>query len=658
MAPPPPVAVKRKLNDAADSSSNNIVFAFDKLKRNNQVLTQFCEDKFLAFLIGEESAMKGRSFLEKENIRLNSELQKAIVEAQRLEQKLMQARNLLSEETFRAKKAEQEKQIISDKFMMVRELLTAEHGNTLNNETRQKLQRLEASVSSLRGAAASKVITMSPGGALELSVVNEINSTGSILDVSDLSIDATCDPTLDESRTRSGRSFKRKSSDHGKRRSHKKSRGSAGLILEQNENTNQGMYVKDRETVNTVQLATRKSWDKIQARRSIRKSLQKYQERNIDDYLPTPSAPPLENNAEACWREAHLNPSQQNSPNVVEAVTPRNTCGVQRSHSNAGINSRRHMFDQKKVYNFDPCGPCGNKLKWGKTAYKCRDCRAVAHPECKDQVPLPCISVGSVKATTPGKAVHTLADYTPAHAPMVPALIVHCVNEIEKRGLMEVGLYRVPGSERDVKELKERFFRGKGCPNLAKVDDVHTLCGCIKDFLKGLREPLIPPSQWKEFIQATRNEDPTDVDSALVQAISKLPQPNVDTLAFLLVHFRNVSDVVENKMTLTNLAKILAPTVVGYSKLHQEAELMWSELPHITLCMEKLLGIEPDFWQRFLGVEEGDNLYPPPIRANLMSPSTPELFQPIARDTGLTPRSRPHIARESVKHYFDSPMLH
>jgi hypothetical protein len=32
-----------------------------------------------------------------------------------------------------------------------------------------------------------------------------------------------------------------------------------------------------------------------------------------------------------------------------------------------------------------------------------------------------------------------------------------------------VGLYRVPGSEREVKDLKERFLKGKGCPILTKV---------------------------------------------------------------------------------------------------------------------------------------------------------------------------------------------
>jgi Rac GTPase-activating protein 1 len=48
----------------------------------------------------------------------------------------------------------------------------------------------------------------------------------------------------------------------------------------------------------------------------------------------------------------------------------------------------------------------------------------------------------------------SIADYTPHTAPMVPSIIVHCVNEVEHRGLNEVGIYRVPGAEKDVKGLK------------------------------------------------------------------------------------------------------------------------------------------------------------------------------------------------------------
>lgn len=73
--------------------------------------------------------------------------------------------------------------------------------------------------------------------------------------------------------------------------------------------------------------------------------------------------------------------------------------------------------------------------------------------------------------------VGAIGDYAPSEAPMVPAIIVHCINEvlirtlsyyfiqfmqritisslqIEKRGLTEVGIYRVSGSEREIKSLK------------------------------------------------------------------------------------------------------------------------------------------------------------------------------------------------------------
>lgn len=85
---------------------------------------------------------------------------------------------------------------------------------------------------------------------------------------------------------------------------------------------------------------------------------------------------------------------------------------------------------------------------------------------------------------------------------MVPGIIVHCVKEVELRGLDEVGIYRVPGSEKDVKQLKERFLRGKGSPILSDID-IHVICGVIKDFLRNLQEPLVTLALWKEFVSVS-----------------------------------------------------------------------------------------------------------------------------------------------------------
>ena len=47
-----------------------------------------------------------------------------------------------------------------------------------------------------------------------------------------------------------------------------------------------------------------------------------------------------------------------------------------------------------------------------------------------------------------------MADYAPGTSPMIPAIVIHCVTEIERRGLNEVGIYRVNGSEKEIKDLK------------------------------------------------------------------------------------------------------------------------------------------------------------------------------------------------------------
>lgn len=39
-------------------------------------------------------------------------------------------------------------------------------------------------------------------------------------------------------------------------------------------------------------------------------------------------------------------------------------------------------------------------------------------------------------------AFHSISKFAPLVPPMIPALVIHCVNEVEKRGLREIGIYR------------------------------------------------------------------------------------------------------------------------------------------------------------------------------------------------------------------------
>jgi Rac GTPase-activating protein 1 len=85
--------------------------------------------------------------------------------------------------------------------------------------------------------------------------------------------------------------------------------------------------------------------------------------------------------------------------------------------------------------------------------------------------------------------------------------------------------------------MQEKFLRGKGIPNLSKID-IHVVSGAIKDFLRSLLEPLMTYTLWHNFVKAAAICDPDDARAAMFQAISELPQPNRDTLAFLVMHLQ------------------------------------------------------------------------------------------------------------------------
>lgn len=85
--------------------------------------------------------------------------------------------------------------------------------------------------------------------------------------------------------------------------------------------------------------------------------------------------------------------------------------------------------------------------------------------------------------------------------------------------------------------MKERFLAGRGPPSLKDVD-IHVLCGCIKDFLRSLTEKLVTNMLWNDFTQAVKSDNNENVLQGLYRAISSLPQPNRDTLAYLVLHLQ------------------------------------------------------------------------------------------------------------------------
>ncbi|XP_019378380.1 PREDICTED: rac GTPase-activating protein 1-like [Gavialis gangeticus] len=193
-----------------------------------------------------------------------------------------------------------------------------------------------------------------------------------------------------------------------------------------------------------------------------------------------------------------------------------------------------------------------------------------------------------------------LADFAPPTPPRVPALVVRCVHEVESRGLAETGLYRVPGAESLVREWRQKLLRGRG--PAGRVPDVHVACGVLKDFLRGLREPLVTFRLHPAFLRAADLPDA----AALCHVVMQLPPANRDTLAFLMLHLLRVARSPACKMDRANLARVFGPTLVGYGSANPPPLTILEDTPRQCKVVDRLLSLPPEFWQRFMAEERED----------------------------------------------------
>ncbi|XP_059839919.1 rho GTPase-activating protein 29-like [Hypanus sabinus] len=178
----------------------------------------------------------------------------------------------------------------------------------------------------------------------------------------------------------------------------------------------------------------------------------------------------------------------------------------------------------------------------------------------------------------------------------IPFIIKKCTSEIENRALSIKGIYRINGAKSRVEKLCQAFENGK---DLVELSDLypHDISNVLKLFLRQLPEPLMLFRLYNEFIGLAKEchnvstEDdekrkglPTRKWSASVgrkQILSKvrdllgqLPQPNYNTVRYLINHLRRVAEKEEeNKMSPSNLGIIFGPTLIRPKQTDATASL-------------------------------------------------------------------------------------
>uniref|UniRef100_A0A8C6P448 BCR activator of RhoGEF and GTPase n=1 Tax=Nothobranchius furzeri TaxID=105023 RepID=A0A8C6P448_NOTFU len=144
----------------------------------------------------------------------------------------------------------------------------------------------------------------------------------------------------------------------------------------------------------------------------------------------------------------------------------------------------------------------------------------------------------------------------------VPYIVRQCLEEIERRGMEEVGIYRVSGVATDIQALKTAFdTNNKDVSVMMSEMDVNAIAGTLKLYFRELPEPLFTDELYPNFAGALT--DSVAKESCMLNLLLSLPEPNLVTFLFLLDHLKRVAEKESvNKMSLHNLATVFGPTLL------------------------------------------------------------------------------------------------
>uniref|UniRef100_A0A672S2G1 Breakpoint cluster region protein-like n=1 Tax=Sinocyclocheilus grahami TaxID=75366 RepID=A0A672S2G1_SINGR len=150
----------------------------------------------------------------------------------------------------------------------------------------------------------------------------------------------------------------------------------------------------------------------------------------------------------------------------------------------------------------------------------------------------------------------------------VPLIVRQCVEEIERRGMEELGIYRVSGVATDIQALKAAFdANNKDVSVMMSEMDVNAIAGTLKLYFRELPEPLFTDELYANFTEGIALSDSVAKESCMLNLLLSLPEPNLLTFLFLLDHLKRVAENESvNKMSFHNLATVFGPTLLRPSE--------------------------------------------------------------------------------------------
>ncbi|XP_062257141.1 SLIT-ROBO Rho GTPase-activating protein 3 isoform X2 [Platichthys flesus] len=146
----------------------------------------------------------------------------------------------------------------------------------------------------------------------------------------------------------------------------------------------------------------------------------------------------------------------------------------------------------------------------------------------------------------------------------IPLVVESCVRYINLYGLQQQGIFRVPGSQVEVNDIKNSFERGEDpLVDDQNEHDINSAAGVLKLYFRGLENPIFPKERFLDFISTIKLESGAERAHHIQQIVVTLPRTIIIVMRYLFAFLNHVSQYSdENMMDEYNLAICFGPTLM------------------------------------------------------------------------------------------------
>ncbi|QLL34954.1 hypothetical protein HG536_0H03290 [Torulaspora globosa] len=183
----------------------------------------------------------------------------------------------------------------------------------------------------------------------------------------------------------------------------------------------------------------------------------------------------------------------------------------------------------------------------------------------------------------------------------IPTIIVKLLEEIEIRGLEEVGLYRIPGSVGSVNALKNAFDQEGAVGNSFTLEDdrwfeINAIAGCFKMYLRELPDCLFSNERIDDFVQLAFQLKTSEITeeayrTRMIALLQELPSCYYHTLKLIFFHLNKVHQHMhKNRMDASNLAIVFSMSFINQDDLTNSMGSTLGAVQSILQCFIKSPG--------------------------------------------------------------------